>query len=144
MKTYVLAAMLLAAVGTLGYMMGEHSAAENYRLIVEEATKQREAERDSLLKENQDAWAKEAEYRKALDTANANVRSLTERLRNATRPNRLPETTSAALAHLEAENARLRGLLERCTEFLGRSTQEYGDCASSHDTAVNLYQAARK
>ena len=93
MKTYILAVMLLAAVGMLGYMMGEHSAAEDYRLIVEEATKQREAERDSLLKENQDAWAKEAEYRKALDTANA---------------------------------------------------QEYGDCASSHDTAVNLYQAARK
>lgn len=144
MKTYILAAMLLAAVGTLGYIAGEHSAAEDYRLIVEEATKQREAERDSLLKENQDAWAKEAEQRKALDTANANVRSLTERLRNATRPNRLPETTASADARLKAENARLRGLLERCTAFLDRSTQEYGDCASSHDTAVNLYQAARK
>ena len=144
MKTYVLAAMLLAAVGALGYMMGEHSAAEDYRALIEEATKQREAERDSLLKENQDAWAKEAEHRKALDAANANVRTLTERLRNAARTNRLPETTSAALTHLEAENARLRGLLERCTEFLGRSTQEYGDCAVGHDTAVDLYQAARK
>lgn len=144
MKTYVLAALLLAAVGALGYMAGEHSAAEQYRQLVETATKQREAERDSLLKENQDAWAKEAEYRKALDTANANVRSLTERLRNASRTNRVPETTSAALAHLEAENARLRGLLNRCTDFLDRSAQEYGDCAASHDTAVNLYQAARK
>lgn len=144
MNANVLTVLLLATVGAIGYLAGEHSAAEDYRALIEEATKQREAERDSLLKENQDAWTKEAEHRKALDAANANVRSLTERLRNATRPNRLPETTSAALAHLEAENARLRGLLERCTEFLGRSTQEYGDCASSHDTAVNLYQAARK
>lgn len=144
MNANVLTVLLLATVGAIGYLAGEHSAAEDYRALIEEATKQREAERDSLLKENQDAWAKEAEYRKALDTANANVRSLTERLRNATRPNRLPETTSAALTHLEAENARLRGLLERCTEFLDRSAQEYGDCASSHDTAVNLYQAARK
>lgn len=144
MKTYVLAAMLLAAVGTLGYMMGEHSAAEDYRLIVEEATKQREAERDSLLKENQDAWAKEAEHRKALDAANANVRTLTERLRNATRTNRLPETTSAALTHLEARNAELQRLLNRCSGLLDRSVGEYGRCAVGHDTAVNLYEATRK
>lgn len=144
MNANVLTVLLLATVGAIGYLAGEHSAAEDYRTLIEEATKQREAERDSLLKENQDAWAKEAEHRKALDTANANVRTLTERLRNATRTSRLPETTSAALAHLEARNAELQRLLNRCSGLLDRSVGEYGRCAVGHDTAVDLYQAARK
>lgn len=144
MNANVLTVLLLAAVGAIGYLAGEHSAAEDYRALIEEATKQREAERDSLLKENQDAWAKEAEQRKALDAANANVRTLTERLRNAARTNRLPETTSAALTHLEARNAELQRLLNRCSGLLDRSVGEYGRCAVGHDTAVDLYQAARK
>lgn len=144
MNANVLTVLLLATVGAIGYLAGEHSAAEDYRALIEEATKQREAERDSLLKENQDAWAKEAERRKALDTANANVRTLTERLRNATRTNRLPEATSDALTHLEARNAELQRLLNRCSGLLDRSVGEYGRCAAGHDTAVDLYEASRK
>ena len=144
MKEYILSAVVVAISFACGTLVGTYNAEEQYRQIVEAATKQREAERDSLLKENQDAWAKEAEYRKALDTANANVRTLTERLRNATRTNRLPEATSAALAHLEARNAELQRLLNRCSGLLDRSVGEYGRCAVGHDTAVNLYEASRK
>lgn len=144
MKEYILSAIVIVAAFICGALVGTHNAEERYRQVVEDATKQREAERDSLLEENQNAWAKEAENRRALESANASIRSLTERLRNNTRADRVPEAAAASIARLKADNARLRKLLGRCTEFLDRSAQEYGACAASHDAAVDLYQAARK
>lgn len=143
MKNYVLSAMVIALTFTIGYMIGVRGVEADVQEAIDRVTKERNEQLETQRQENQNAWAKEAEARKKLAGANTTISNLTQRLRDATRANGVSESTTATLASLKADNAKLRKLLERCSEFLERSDREYGNCAVTHDATVDLYNTAK-